>query len=144
LLKSVLLHNPVKERALLRDPEENPEAFTAGLLQFLVQRRVLPKPPTVPGLELAAAMQTTRLLGGDDYDLFQTSDDVVDVVIADVSGKGAAASLLMPSLAVVLRLRARQLSGPRRSLEYSYCAPVRRRPNTLRPRLRAKPASPTE
>jgi serine phosphatase RsbU (regulator of sigma subunit) len=34
-------------------------------------------------------MQTTRLLGGDDYDLFQISDDVVDVVIADVSGKGA-------------------------------------------------------
>jgi hypothetical protein len=55
---------------LLRDPEENPEAFRAGLLQFLVQRRVLPKPPTVPGLELAAAMQTTRLLGCDDYDLF--------------------------------------------------------------------------
>jgi serine phosphatase RsbU (regulator of sigma subunit) len=119
LLKSVLLHNPVKERALLRDPEENPEAFTAGLLQFLVQRRVLPKPPTVPGLELAAAMQTARLLGGDYYDLFQISDDVVDVVIADVSGKGATASLLMPSLGVVLRLRAWQLSGPRRSSKIS-------------------------
>jgi serine phosphatase RsbU (regulator of sigma subunit) len=76
LLKSVLLHNPVKERALLRDPEENPEAFTAGLLQFLVQRRVLPKPPTLPGLELAAAMQTARLLGGDYYDRF-----IVSVVI---------------------------------------------------------------
>jgi serine phosphatase RsbU (regulator of sigma subunit) len=36
----------------------------------------------------------------------------VDVVIADVSGHGAAASLLMPSLAVALRLRARELSGP--------------------------------
>jgi serine phosphatase RsbU (regulator of sigma subunit) len=34
------------------------------------------------------------------------------VVIADVSGHGAAASLLMPSLAVALRLRARELSGP--------------------------------
>jgi serine phosphatase RsbU (regulator of sigma subunit) len=57
-------------------------------------------------------MQTARLLGGDYYDFFQISDDVVDVVIADVSGKGAAASLLMPSLAVALRLRARELSGP--------------------------------
>jgi serine phosphatase RsbU (regulator of sigma subunit) len=57
-------------------------------------------------------MQTARLLGGDYYDFFQISDNVVDVVIADVSGKGAAASLLMPSLAVVLRLRARELSGP--------------------------------
>ncbi len=57
-------------------------------------------------------MLTARLLGGDYYDFFQISDDVVDVVIADVSGKGAAASLLMPSLAVALRLRARELSGP--------------------------------
>lgn len=77
-----------------------------------VQRQVLPKPPTVPGLQLAAFMQTARILGGDYYDFFQISDDVVDVVIADVSGKGAAASLLMPSLAVALRLRARELSGP--------------------------------
>jgi serine phosphatase RsbU (regulator of sigma subunit) len=77
-----------------------------------VQQQVLPKPPLIPGLELAAAMQTARLLGGDYYDFFQISDTVVDVVIADVSGKGAAASLLMPSLAIALRLRARELSGP--------------------------------
>jgi serine phosphatase RsbU (regulator of sigma subunit) len=77
-----------------------------------VQRQVLPKPPVVPGIELAAAMQTARLLGGDYYDFYPISDNVVDIVIADVAGKGAAASLLMPSLAVVLRLRARELSGP--------------------------------
>jgi sigma-B regulation protein RsbU (phosphoserine phosphatase) len=77
-----------------------------------VQRQVLPKPPIVPGIELAAAMQTARLLGGDYYDFFQVSDNIVDIVIADVSGKGAAASLLMPSLAVVLRVRARELPGP--------------------------------
>jgi serine phosphatase RsbU (regulator of sigma subunit) len=77
-----------------------------------VQRQVLPRPPIVPGIELAAAMQTARLLGGDYYDFYQISDNVVDIVIADVAGKGAAASLLMPSLAVVLRLRARELSGP--------------------------------
>jgi sigma-B regulation protein RsbU (phosphoserine phosphatase) len=81
-------------------------------LASLVQRQVLPKPPIVSGLELAATMQTARLLGGDYYDFFQISNDIVDVVIADVSGKGAAASLLMPSLAVALRLRAGELSGP--------------------------------
>jgi sigma-B regulation protein RsbU (phosphoserine phosphatase) len=77
-----------------------------------VQQRVLPKPLLLPTLEVAAAMQTARLLGGDYYDFVQIDDDVVDVVIADVSGKGAAASLLMPSLAVALHLRARELSGP--------------------------------
>jgi serine phosphatase RsbU (regulator of sigma subunit) len=82
------------------------------VLASQVQRRVLPTPPLLPGIELAASMQPARLLGGDYYDFFQISDDIVDVVIADVSGKGAAASLLMPSLAVALRLRARELSGP--------------------------------
>lgn len=82
------------------------------ILAAQVQRQVLPKPPVCASLELAAAMQTAQLLGGDYYDFFQISDNVVDVVIADVSGHGAAASLLMPSLAVALRLRARELDGP--------------------------------
>jgi sigma-B regulation protein RsbU (phosphoserine phosphatase) len=77
-----------------------------------VQRRVLPKPLTLPEVELAAMMKTARLLGGDYYDFFPVSDDIVDVVIADVSGKGSAAALLMPSLAVALRMRARELEGP--------------------------------
>jgi sigma-B regulation protein RsbU (phosphoserine phosphatase) len=82
------------------------------ILAAQVQRRVLPLPPKLPGFELAAAMHPARLLGGDYYDFFEISEDVVDVVIADVSGKGAAASLLMPSLALALRTRARELSGP--------------------------------
>jgi serine phosphatase RsbU (regulator of sigma subunit) len=82
------------------------------MLAAQVQRQVLPKPPVCPNLEVAAAMQPAQLLGGDYYDFFKISDEVVDVVIADVSGHGAAASLLMPSLAVALRLRARELDGP--------------------------------
>jgi serine phosphatase RsbU (regulator of sigma subunit) len=77
-----------------------------------VQQQVLPGPRTFSGLELAGTMHAARLLGGDYYDFFQISDDIVDVVIADVSGKGAAAALLMPSLSVALRLRAHELSGP--------------------------------
>jgi sigma-B regulation protein RsbU (phosphoserine phosphatase) len=77
-----------------------------------VQLQVLPKPITLPGVEIAGAMHPARMLGGDYYDFYCVSDDVVDVVIADVSGKGAAAALLMPSLAVALRLRAKELSGP--------------------------------
>jgi hypothetical protein len=77
-----------------------------------VQQQVLPSPRTFSGLELAGTMHAARLLGGEYYDFFQIADDVVDVVIADVSGKGAAAALLMPSLSVALRLRARELSGP--------------------------------
>lgn len=82
------------------------------VLAAQVQQQVLPPPRSFPGLELAGTMHAARLLGGDYYDFFPISDDIVDVVIADVSGKGAAAALLMPSLSVALRLRARELSGP--------------------------------
>jgi sigma-B regulation protein RsbU (phosphoserine phosphatase) len=89
------------------------DAFERDLtLAAQVQHRVLPKPLKLPGIDIAAKMKTARLLGGDYYDFFPVSDDVVDIVIADVSGKGAAAALLMPSLAVALRLRARELEGP--------------------------------
>lgn len=82
------------------------------VLASQVQRRVLPKPFLCPSLELAADMHPAQLLGGDYYDFYKITDEVVDVVIADVSGHGAAASLLMPSLAVALRLRAKELDGP--------------------------------
>jgi len=82
------------------------------MLAAQVQRQVLPKPISVPGLEIAATMRPARVLGGDYYDFFPISEDVIDMVVADVSGKGAAAALLMPSLAVALRLRAKELNGP--------------------------------
>jgi serine phosphatase RsbU (regulator of sigma subunit) len=114
LIVAFLVTLVAKQRGRLADEvrRQRDEYESDLTLASQVQRRVLPKPPIVPGIELAASMQPARLLGGDYYDFFQISDDVVDVVIADVSGKGAAASLLMPSLAVVLRLRARELSGP--------------------------------
>jgi serine phosphatase RsbU (regulator of sigma subunit) len=114
LVVAFLVTLVAKQRGRLADEvrRQRDEYESDLTLASQVQRRVLPRPPIVPGIELAASMQPARLLGGDYYDFFQISDDVVDVVIADVSGKGAAASLLMPSLAVALRLRARELSGP--------------------------------
>lgn len=102
-----------QQRQLEADIRRERDAYERDLtLAAQVQRQVLPKPATFRSLEVAATMQPARLLGGDYYDFYAISDDVVDVVIADVSGKGAAAALLMPSLAVALRLRARELSGP--------------------------------
>ena len=101
-----------RDRLAAEVRRQRDEYETDLVLASHVQQRVLPTPLSLPTLEVAGAMRTARLLGGDYYDFFQIADDVVDVVIADVSGKGAAASLLMPSLAVVLHLRARELSGP--------------------------------
>jgi len=72
-----------------------------------VQRRLLPVlPPHIPGIELASRMTPAHTVGGDYFDFIQPSDDDLDIVIADVTGKGAAAALLMSSTVTALRLGA--------------------------------------
>jgi serine phosphatase RsbU (regulator of sigma subunit) len=61
-----------------------------------IQRRLLPEaPPAVPGLEIAGHSEPAREVGGDYYDHFDLGGGRVLLVIADVSGKGVPAALLM-------------------------------------------------
>ena len=61
-----------------------------------IQARLLPPgPPEVQGLELAGTSESAREVGGDYYDYLPLGDGRVVLVIADVSGKGVGAALLM-------------------------------------------------
>ena len=69
-----------------------------------VQHRMIPAvPPKVPGLDLAAAYVPCFQLGGDFYDFIPFPNDNVGLVVADVSGKGVPASLIMASVRASLR-----------------------------------------
>ncbi len=69
-----------------------------------VQQRMLPqKAPDIAGLELAAIYVPTFELGGDFYDFISFPDENLGLVIADVSGKGIPASLIMASVRASLR-----------------------------------------
>ena len=69
-----------------------------------VQQRMLPqRAPSFPGIELASAYVPTHELGGDFYDFITLPDDNLGLVIADVSGKGVPASLIMASVRAALR-----------------------------------------
>jgi sigma-B regulation protein RsbU (phosphoserine phosphatase) len=64
-----------------------------------VQARLLPgELPRLPGLDVAAAYQSAEMVGGDYYDLFVTPSGSYCFAIADVSGKGVSAALLMATL----------------------------------------------
>ena len=64
-----------------------------------IQRGLFPQaPPVLPGLELSGRSLPCRSVGGDYFDYVPMADGRVLVVVADVSGKGLAASLLMSSL----------------------------------------------
>ena len=64
-----------------------------------MQRNLLPGEISQPeGWEIAALSIPSRVMGGDYYDVIPLSHGRTAVAIADVSGKGAAAALLMAAL----------------------------------------------
>ncbi|KQT89222.1 hypothetical protein ASG49_15610 [Marmoricola sp. Leaf446] len=68
-----------------------------------VQRRLLPsRAPDVPGLDLAGRCVPARDVGGDFFD-WQRVEGGLQVVVADVMGKGMTAAILAAGVRAVLR-----------------------------------------
>ncbi len=73
------------------------ERFEADLqLACSIQNRLLPKDTlSIDGYRLKGFYKPARFVGGDYYDYFSLANDETFFTIADVTGKGAQASLLM-------------------------------------------------
>ncbi|MGE5716957.1 MAG: PP2C family protein-serine/threonine phosphatase, partial [Acidobacteriota bacterium] len=68
-------------------------------LAWDIQRRLLPEAePVLPHTELLGRTVPSRTVSGDYYDFFERGDRSLDVVVADVSGKGMGASILAASV----------------------------------------------
>lgn len=68
-----------------------------------VQRRLLPRRPVhVAGLEIAGHCQPARSVGGDFYD-WQVLDGQLQVVLADVMGKGLVAAMIAAQIRTLVR-----------------------------------------
>jgi len=64
-----------------------------------IQQKVIPQElPEIPGYDLAGINIPSREVGGDYYDCIDLGDDRFALVMADVAGKGIAASLLVNTL----------------------------------------------
>lgn len=69
-----------------------------------VQTQLFPRSlPAIPGLELGAECRAARVVSGDYYDCIQLDGQRVAIALADISGKGISAALLMASLNAALR-----------------------------------------
>jgi phosphoserine phosphatase RsbU/P len=69
-----------------------------------VQNQLFPSSlPSVPGVEIEAICKAARSVSGDYYDFIQLSPTHIAIAIADISGKGISAALLMASLQAALR-----------------------------------------
>ena len=75
-------------------------------LAAAIQRQILPRDlPKVPGLDIAARNIPTRQVGGDYFDFFPLSEGRLAFLVADVSGKGVPAALLVSTVHAAVHLQ---------------------------------------
>jgi PAS domain S-box-containing protein len=88
-----------------------------------LQQALAPGEPTIPGPYKVAALYVPAFageqVGGDFYDVFQTEDGKIGVVIGDVSGKGIAAAAVSAATRSVIRAFTYELSAPGESLTHA-------------------------
>src|SRR5467141_1050324 len=83
-----------------------------------VQQGLMPKQiPQIPGVEISGSWRPARIVGGDYFDVFDFSERRVGLCIADVSGKGMPAALLMSNLQAVVTALASEDISPNELVE---------------------------
>jgi phosphoserine phosphatase RsbU/P len=78
-----------------------------------IQERLFPKvAPSFEGFDIAGLSQPAEAAGGDSYDHVTLADGSLALIVADVSGHGVGAALLMAETRTCLRMLARDHSQP--------------------------------
>ncbi|MBN2202484.1 SpoIIE family protein phosphatase [bacterium] len=78
------------------------------------QMRLLPQSmPSVRGFDLDGVCVTANEIGGDFYDVIAAGRDRIDIVVGDVSGKGAAAAFIMAETKGAIRALAGRHRSPK-------------------------------
>ena len=102
---AVLLVSLYRLRMELRESRHELTRKEAELsFAYEVQRALFPQRfPVGRGLEFAAAYVPARGIGGDYYDVLELADGRLGFAVADISGKGISAAILMANLQALLR-----------------------------------------
>ncbi|MDC1141609.1 SpoIIE family protein phosphatase, partial [Planctomycetota bacterium] len=81
-----------------------------------VQLGMLPDVPTIPGLDFHVHYSACDELGGDFYDFVEVGPFALGIVVADVSGHGLDAALLMASAKKSVQIHGRGRRSPAETL----------------------------
>jgi sigma-B regulation protein RsbU (phosphoserine phosphatase) len=94
----------IENARLLADTAEAEALEKQVMMARDVQQRMMPhSPPAIAGIEFASIYVPCFELGGDFYDFIPLPDNNLGLAVADVSGKGVPASLIMASVRSSLR-----------------------------------------
>src|SRR5574338_370758 len=87
-------------------------------LSQTLQRALLPRQlPTIPGMEIAAFSRPAQIVTGDYFDFVHFKDGSPGLVIADVSGHGVSAGMMMSSLQTAFQTLAPEAFSPLEVIE---------------------------
>ncbi|MBK7177245.1 MAG: SpoIIE family protein phosphatase [Chloroflexi bacterium] len=97
------------EKAMLhRQLLENKQIEMQLKMAQAIQSRLLPaEPPVLAGYDIAGTCLPTFEIGGDYYDFIQLPQEQWGLVVADVSGEGIPAAMIMAIFRALLRTHAR-------------------------------------
>lgn len=106
-LGSVAIRRALATERKLLDVEQ--ELATARRIQF----SILPdSAPDFEGVQVATRYEPMTSVAGDYYDFFQVSDDLLTILVADVSGHGVPAALVSCMLKVCFAAQKNKASDP--------------------------------
>lgn len=87
-------------------------------LSQIVQRSLLPQRiPSISGFDIAAFSRPAQIVSGDYFDFLQFKDGTHGLVVADVSGHGVSAGMVMTSLQMAFKTLTPENSSPSTVLE---------------------------
>jgi len=92
-----------RENIIAREKMAKEIELASQIQQTLMPRRL----PDIPGLEVDAYYRAASIVGGDLYDIFEVAPGRYCLTVADVSGKGVPASLVMSMLRTVIQISSR-------------------------------------
>jgi serine phosphatase RsbU (regulator of sigma subunit) len=101
------------ENARLMETELERQRYQEELaIARSIQEELLPgNLPSITGFDIAGISVQSQQVGGDYYDVIELPDNLCGIAIADVSGKGTAAALLMAALQSALHAVAPGMGG---------------------------------
>jgi len=85
------------------------EIEIAGRIQDMLIPKVF---PGMEGYNVSAFYKPAKIVGGDYYDIIPISDGRFGIVVADVSGKGVPAALVMTMISGIINIEARRENRP--------------------------------
>jgi len=131
--------HPDNESALMENTDEWEEAFNRIIEELedaqkieqelqvahQIQQHLLPETlPQIEGVDLAAMNLPSKEVGGDYYDFVQIDPTRWGIMIADVSGKGVPASILMATTRSAFRTQVALFPAHMTDMEIEYSVPL--------------------